>query len=204
MLVVGLTGNIASGKSTVSRMLASHGVRVIDSDVLAREAVAPGSPALAQIAARWGEVVLRAGGALDRAALRERVFSDATERTALDAIVHPEVARRRDGILRAARAAGERVVICDIPLLFEAGLTAEVDTIVLVDAPEPVRLARLVADRHLAPAIAAAMMAAQLPAGDKRSRADYIIDNAGSLADLEAHVSEVWREIARRAGAAAP
>ncbi len=200
MFVVGLTGNIGSGKSTVARALAGHGVRVIDADVLAREAVQPGSPALAQIVERWGRGVIAADGSLDRAALRARVFTDATERAALEQIVHPEVRRRRDALIAAAKTAGEHVVVCDIPLLFEAHLEHDVDLLVLVDAPEAVRLERLVRERRLPRAEATTMIAAQMPSEMKRARADYVIDNGGSREALAARVEEVWGAIAARAG----
>ncbi|MFI5246774.1 MAG: dephospho-CoA kinase, partial [Gemmatimonadales bacterium] len=139
MLVVGLTGNIGSGKSTVARMLEARGVPVIDADVLAREAVRPGSAALLAIVARWGPGMLAADGSLDRAAVRRLVFANADERRALDAIVHPHVKNERDALLAAARARGDRVVVCDVPLLFEAGLESEFDVILLVDAPRAAR-----------------------------------------------------------------
>src|SRR5579872_6088024 len=160
MLVVGLTGNIGSGKSTVARALEARGVPLIDADVLAREAVAPGSPALAAIIARFGEGVLAAGGALDRAALRAVVFANVAERAALDAIVHPAVKARRDVLLAAHRERGARVVVCDIPLLFETGLDRDVDVIILVDAPREVRLARIERDRKLSRDEALAMIGA--------------------------------------------
>jgi dephospho-CoA kinase len=200
MLVVGLTGNIGSGKSSVARALAARGVRVIDADVLAREAVGRGSPALARIVARWGRDVIGEDGAVDRAALRARVFSHREELEALNAIVHPEVLRRRDELLSAARSAGEPVVVCDIPLLFEARLTGDVDVVLLVDAPLEVRLERLVRDRKLDRAEATAMIAAQMPAELKRAGADYVIDNAGSPDALASRVEEVWGQIAARAG----
>src|SRR5690349_8590127 len=118
MLLVGLTGNIASGKSTVSRLLAAHGATIVDADLLAREAVRVGTPAYERIVARWGRDVLSPDGVLDRGALRTRVFHDPTELEALNAIVHPEVARLRDEALDAARARGDQIVVCDIPLLF--------------------------------------------------------------------------------------
>lgn len=188
MLVVGLTGNIAAGKSAVAARLASHGVPIVDADRLARDAVAPGSPALGRIVARWGTGILDADGALDRAALRRIVFADATERRALDAIVHPEVARLREAAVAALRDHGERLVVCDIPLLFEAGLEGSVDRIVLVDAPVAVRRERLVQDRGLSAAEADAMIAAQQPSASKRARAHAVIDNTGSRAELEAAV----------------
>lgn len=200
MLVVGLTGNIASGKSSVARMLAARGARIIDADVLAREAVGPGSPALARIVERWGRGVVGPDGALDRAALRALVFDDRSELDALNAIVHPEVQRRRDALLGAARDAGERIVVCDIPLLYEAGLEGDMDVVVLVDAPPDLRLERLMRDRRLNRAEAMAMIAAQMPSELKRERADYVIDNGGSLDAAEARVNEVWSVISARAG----
>jgi len=197
MLVVGLTGNIGSGKSTVARMLAERGVTVIDADVLARDAVAAGSPALAAIVARWGAGMLAADGSLDRAALRRVVFASTAERLALDVIVHPEIKARRDKQVAAARARGERVIVCDIPLLFEAGLEAEVDVVLLIDAPRDVRLERLVRDRGLSRAEALAMIDAQLPSGEKRARSAYVIDNDGTRDALRTRADETWRSIDR-------
>jgi dephospho-CoA kinase len=197
MLVVGLTGNIGSGKSTVARLLGVRGIPVIDSDLLAREVTAPESAALAAIVARWGPGVRTAEGALDRAALRRIVFANADERAALDAIVHPAVENRRSALLAEARARGDRVQVCDIPLLFEAKLTGRVDVIVLVDAPPELRLARLVRDRGLGSDEARAMIAAQLPAADKRKRSDYVIDNDGTLDVLRARLDETWRALER-------
>lgn len=199
MLVIGLTGNIAAGKSSVARHFAAWGATLVDADLLAREAVAPRTPALRAIIARWGGGVLAADGSLDRAALRRIAFGDPTERAALDAIVHPEVARLRADAVTAAAARGDRLVVCDIPLLFEAGLTGTVDAVVLVDAPRDQRLARLLRDRQLAPDEAAAMMDAQWPSERKRSRADWVIDNDGTLADLEARSRVVFEALAARA-----
>ena len=199
MFIVGLTGNIASGKSSVARLFAAWGAPVIDADVLAREAVAPGSEGLRAIVARWGGGVLAADGSLDRAALRRIVFADPNERAALDAIVHPEVGRRRSGAIAAARARGERLVVCDIPLLFEAHLAGIVDGIVLVDAPREERLERLIRDRQLTAAEASAMMDAQWPAEPKRTKADWVIDNDGSPADLETRARAVLEALRARA-----
>jgi len=195
MRIVGLTGNIAAGKSAVAARLAAHGVPVVDADRLAREAVAPGSPALAAIVARWGPSVRLPDGTLDRGALRRIVFADPTERRALDAIVHPEVARLRDAALAAHRAHGERLVVCDIPLLFEAGLEDTVDHIVLVDAPAVLRRARLLRDRGLAPEDADAMIAAQRPSAEKRGRSQDIIDNTGTRAELDAAVDALHERL---------
>jgi dephospho-CoA kinase len=203
MLTVGLTGNIAAGKSAVASRLAELGALVVDADILAREAVEKGRPALDAIRARWGNGVLRADGSLDRAALRRIVFSDPAERAALDAIVHPAVARLRNAAVETARRRGEAIVVCDIPLLFEAGLERTVDRVVLVDAPVALRRARLVGDRKLAPDEADAMIAAQLPADAKRARADYVIDNDGTPEELEAHADALWEWIQAEAARAA-
>jgi dephospho-CoA kinase len=202
MRIVGLTGNIASGKSAVAARLADHGALVVDADVLAREAVEPGRPALAAIVGRWGPKVLRRDGALDRAALRRLVFADPAERAALDAIVHPAVGRLRNAAVETARRRGEPLVICDIPLLFEAGLDRTVDIIVLVDAPVATRRARLIRDRALDPADADAMIAAQWPAERKRARADHIIENDGTLEDLDAKVDALWATLSAAAASA--
>lgn len=196
MHVVALTGNIASGKSTVVAALVARGAHVIDADVLAREVVAPGTSAHAAIVAHFGPTILAPDGTLDRAALRARVFAAPAERRALEQIVHPAVeAARQDALARAA-ARGERLVICDIPLLFEAGLADRFERIIVVDAPVEVRRDRLVRDRGLAPAQADAIMAAQAPAAPKRARADWVIDNDGDRAQLAARVEALWRELA--------
>ena len=197
MLVVGLTGNIASGKSTVSRLLSARGATIVDSDALARRAVERGTRGLERIAAQWGQRVLTADGDLDRAALRAIVFEHAGERERLNEIVHPEVERMRDQLLREARERGDRVVVCDIPLLFERGLSDRFDRIVLVDAPRALRLERLVRDRGLSETDAAAMIDAQMPSEAKRPSADIIIDNAGTLAELEARVADAWEALLR-------
>jgi dephospho-CoA kinase len=202
MLVIGLTGNIAAGKSTVARLFADWGATVVDADVLAREAVAPGTPALRAIAERWGPGVLAPDGSLSRPALRRLVFGDAAARATLDALVHPEVARRRAAAVEAARARGDRLVVCDIPLLFEAGLTGTVDAIVLVDAPVEERRRRLVRDRGLTGAEADAMIGAQWPADRKRGAADWIIDNDGALESLTTRARAVFDALAARAASA--
>lgn len=203
MLKVGLTGNIAAGKSSVARVWRELGAWLIDADVLARQAVEPGTPGLQAIAREWGPGVLDAQGALDRAALRELVFRDAAARARLEAIVHPAVAARRDAEHARAEAAGAALVVADVPLLFEVGMERDFDVVVLVDAPEALRLQRLVRDRGLAPDEARRMLAAQMPAAEKRARADVVIDNAGSLAELEARAHAVWAELSRRAGGGA-
>ena len=199
MLLVGLTGNIASGKSSVARRFAELGATVIDADVLAREAVAAGTPAYRAIVDRWGEDVIAADGSLDRASLRQRVFAESDELDALNAIVHPEVARLRDQMIAEARARGDAIVVSDIPLLFERKLVDEFDRIVLVDAPRPMRLERLMRDRALDETEAMNMIAAQMPAELKRARADYIIDNVGTLEELKRRTDAVWEMLDRDA-----
>ena len=199
MLLVGLTGNIASGKSEVARQLAEAGATVIDADLLAREAVAPGQPALTRIAERFGAHLVLGDGTLDRAALRARVFADPAELEELNAILHPDIAIRRDRLVAAARARGDRVVVCDIPLLFERNLTGDYDLVVLVDAPRDIRLDRLTRDRGLAAEEAMRMIAAQMPADLKRARADLVIDNALTREALAASVRALWHELSRRA-----
>lgn len=204
MLLVGLTGNIASGKSEVARQLAELGATVIDADLLAREAVAPGQDALARIAVRFGPRVLNPDGTLDRPALRQRVFADPRELDALNAILHPDIGLRRDRLVAAARARGDRIVVCDIPLLFERNLLADYDLVVLVDAPRDMRLDRLVRDRALAEAEAMQMIAAQMPAELKRARADLVIDNAGTREALADAVRGLWGTLVRRAARRVP
>ncbi|HEY0997601.1 MAG TPA: dephospho-CoA kinase [Gemmatimonadaceae bacterium] len=192
MLLVGLTGNIASGKSTVARLFAEYGATIIDADLLARDAVEPGTEALRKIRERWGYDILTPDGSLDRAALRHEVFSDPEELEALNAIVHPEVERLRREAIEAARARGDRIVVCDIPLLLEKGLAGHFDRLVLVDAPRAMRLDRLVHERRLPTDEAMAMIAAQMPAELKRARADIVIDNDGTLEALAARATEAW------------
>jgi dephospho-CoA kinase len=195
MRYIGLTGNIASGKSAVATMMAARGATLIDADVLAREAVAPGTPALGAIVARWGKRVLCPDGTLDRAELRHIVFGDRTQLDALNAIVHPEISALRDQRMAEAVARGDAVVVYVVPLLFERNLTEEFDRIVLVDAPRPVRLERLTRTRDLDSVEAMNMIASQMPAELKRARADVMIENTGTLADLERRVDEVWEQL---------
>ena len=195
MLLIGLTGNIASGKSTVAQMLAERGATIIDADELARDAVAVGSDGHRKIVERWGDDILKADGGLDRVALRQIVFQEPTELEALNSIVHPEVSRLRDDLVNEARERGDETVVCDIPLLFERNLVGDFDRIVLVDAPRPLRLERLTRERALGHTEAMNMIAAQMPAELKRARADYIIENEGSLEALEKRVDEVWRAL---------
>lgn len=180
-------------------MLAERGATIIDADELAREAVRPETQALRDIAKRWGPEVVKQDGSLDREALRRIVFADQNELDALNRIVHPGVTRLRDREVALARERGDPIVVCVIPLLFERNLVDEFDAIVLVDAPRPVRLERLVTTRGLEETEAMNMIAAQMPAELKQARADYCIENNGSLDDLERDVDALWSSLQRNA-----
>jgi len=199
MLSVALTGNIAAGKSSVSELFRAWGATVIDADALVREVQAPGQPALRSIQQRFGREVIGADGTLDRAALRAKVLADPAALADLNRIVHPEVHRRRLALLEEARARGDRIVVSDIPLLFEVDDPSAFDAVVLVDAPEPVRRERLRTSRGLSPADSDRMMLAQLPSDAKRGRSDYVIDNTGDLPALERAAAAVWAALLKRA-----
>jgi len=201
---VGLTGNIAAGKSTVADLWRRRGAAVVDADELARQAVAPGSEGLRRVVEAFGREVLDAGGELDRASLARRVFADADARARLEAIVHPEVARLRPAAERAALAGarpGHAIVVHDIPLLFEVGLEDEFDLVAHVHAPSDARRARLVGGRGMAPDEAAARIAAQMPSEEKVPLADVVIDNSGDLDALGGAADAAWERILEAARA---
>jgi dephospho-CoA kinase len=195
MLHIGLTGNIASGKSTVAELFRRWGATIIDADVLAREAQRAGTPVFAAIVERFGPGVVRRDGELDRAALRARVMGRSAELAALNAIVHPAVRQAAAALIDDARRAGARLVVSDIPLLFEADDPDRFDAVVLVDAPPAVRRERLMRNRALSAEEADGMMAAQMPAADKRPRSTYVIDNVEDLAALERSARRVWQQL---------
>src|SRR5213596_4256894 len=199
MLNVGLTGNIASGKSTVVELFKKWGATVIDADSLAREAQAPGSAVLAAIARRFGTDVLAQGGTLDRAALRGEVMGDDKARAALNAIVHPAVQQRRLELQRAAAERGDAIVINDIPLLFEVLDPAQFDVVVLIDAPVALRRTRLRALRGLGNEEADRMIAAQMPAERKRPKSQHVINNTGTVAELAEQAQKVFANLRKRA-----
>jgi len=202
MLNIALTGNIASGKSTVVDLFKKWGATVIDADVLAREAQAPGGAVLAAIARRFGADVLASDGSLDRAGLRAKVMGDDTALSALNALVHPAVQQRRLELQRIARERGDAILVNDIPLLFEVLDPAQFDAVVLVDAPVPVRRTRLRALRGLSNEDADRMIAAQMPAERKRGQSQYIIENEGTVAALEKQAKVVFAELRTRAARA--
>ncbi|PAU49008.1 dephospho-CoA kinase, partial [Streptomyces albireticuli] len=190
MLSVGLTGGIGAGKSEVSRLLASYGAVVVDSDKIAREVVEPGTPGLAAVVAEFGPGVLTPEGALDRPALGAIVFADPGRLAALNAIVHPLV-RERSAQLEAA-AGPDAVLVHDVPLLAENGLAPLYDLVIVIDASTETRLDRLVGLRGMTPDEARARMAAQATREARLAIADVVIENDGSRGELEARVREVW------------
>lgn len=200
MLLVGLTGGIGSGKSTVARLLAARGAVILDADALARDALAKGTDGFDQVVALFGPEVVAPSGDLDRAAVAARVFADDRRRAELEAIVHPEV-RRQIAEHVAREATGDRVVVIDSPLLVETGAHQGLPLVVVVAASEPTRIARLVA-RGMDEADARARLAAQIPERERAAAADVLLDNEGSEADLEAQVDALWRDLASRAAPA--
>jgi dephospho-CoA kinase len=197
MLLVGLTGGIGSGKSTVARMLEERGAVVFDADVLAREAVEPGTPGHDAVVERFGPNVLLPGGALDRDALASIVFADPAARRDLEAIVHPEVRRLfAEGCERYEGT--DTVVVFSAPLLVETGMHTAFDVLVVVSASVQEQMRRLLRDRGMSEAAIRTRIDAQLPLEEKAAVADVIVDNEGSPAELEAQVDRVWTELRRR------
>ena len=195
MRVIGLTGGIASGKTTVSATLRELGATVLDADAVARAVVEPGQPALAEIVAVWGPEVLGADGRLDRKKLAARVFASPAERARLNAITHPRVGAETARQLAALAAAGTEVVIYDVPLLVESKLHLGMNGVIVVAVPEAVQLARLMARDGLTEAEARLRLSAQLPLADKLAVADWVIDNSGSFEDTRRRTFEVWQDI---------
>lgn len=201
-MIVALTGNIAAGKSSVVALFRQWGAGIVDADAVVRDLQRPGTEVFQQIVKRFGTAVLTPAGELDRPALRRLILEDTRARSDLNAIVHPAVRAQRDALVAAARAAGARIIVADIPLLFEAADPAEFDAVVLVDAPEAVRLHRLVTMRGLPREDAERLIAAQLPSDTKRPRSQFVIDNDGDRAQLERRARDVWLALEARAAAA--
>jgi dephospho-CoA kinase len=193
VLRIGLTGGIGAGKSSVARRLAAHGAVVVDADAIAREVVAPGTPGLAAVLAEFGDTVRGADGGLDRPALAKIVFADKDALARLNAIVHPLVGARRAEIVAAAPA--DAVVVDDVPLLVETDAAGAFDLVLVVAAPEPVRIERLGRDRGMSTAEARSRIAAQATDEQRAAAADVVIDNDGTEADLTAEVDRVWRDL---------
>jgi dephospho-CoA kinase len=192
MLFVGLTGGIGSGKSSVAARLAELGAVVIDSDRLAREVVEPGTDGYDAVVERFGDKVLSPGGAIDRAALAAEIFGDAAARKDLEAIIHPRVRARTAEIAQSAPPGS--VVVNDVPLLIEAGLSSAYNMVIVVLASEDTRIARLTTGRGMAESEARARIAAQATDEQRRAAADVVIVNDGTLDELRAEVDRVWRE----------
>lgn len=200
MLRVGLTGGIGSGKSTVSELLAAHGAVVIDYDVLAREAVEPGSPGIEAIAERFGPEVIAPDGTLDRPALAAIVFNDPAALSDLNAITHPAIWRLASE--REAAAGPDAIVVHDNPLLVEMGAAERCDVVVVVDVPEDVQVARLVSSRGMSESEARARIAAQASRQQRTGAADLVIDNTGPMDELALIVGGTWDELVSRAASA--
>jgi len=204
MLRTGLTGGIGSGKSEVSRRLAAHGAVVIDADVAARAVVAPGTPGLTRVVEAFGADIVGPDGALDRDRLGAIVFRDPASRTTLNAIVHPLVGQWMRAAERAAvdAAGGDLIIVHDVPLLAENRRAGDFDLVIVVDVPPELQLERLVGQRGMSPDQARARMAAQASRPQRLAVADLVIDNSGSLADLDHRVAEVWADLQRRVATA--
>ena len=200
MLLVGLTGGIGTGKSTAARMLERRGAVVFDADVLARQAVAPGTPGFDQVVERFGPNVLAPGGGLDREALASIVFSDPAARRDLEGIVHPEVRRMFAEGCEEYRDS-DRVVVFSAPLLVETGMHTAFDLLIVVSAPVATQIERLMRDRGMGERDVQARIAAQLPLEAKAEVADILVDNEGTLEDLERRVERVWRDLDAQARA---
>jgi dephospho-CoA kinase len=197
MRLIGVTGGIATGKSTVDRMLAAHGAVVIDADELARDAVRPGEPALDEVIARFGRGVIRPDGSLDRARLGDIVFADPDAREDLERITHPRITELIGKRIAAALAGSAPLVAVDIPLLFENAREAMFEGVLLVYAPREVQIERLRERNGLDEVAALQRLAAQLPIDEKRDRATWVIDNSGNL-DATSQAVDRWWETAVR------
>ena len=198
MLLVGLTGGIGSGKSTVARMLEARGAVVFDADALARQAVEPGTPGQDAVVERFGANVLAPGGDLDREALASIVFADPAARRDLEAIVHPEV-RRLFAEGSEAYRDDDVVVVFSAPLLVETGMHTAFEVLVVVSTPEETQIERLLRDRAMREDAIRSRIAAQAPLEDKAAVADVIVDNEGTLEELEAQVDRLWNDLRIRA-----
>jgi dephospho-CoA kinase len=204
MLLVALTGGIASGKSTVARRLAEHGAVIVDADQVARQVVEPGEPALARIAEEFGPGVIGADGSLDRAALGAVVFSDPEGRLKLNAITHPAVAQRSHDLFAAAGAADPAaIVVYDVPLLVEAGRTDEFDFIVVVHAATETRIARMIEQRGMTREEALHRINSQATDTDRFAIADVVIDADGTLEETLIQSDALWENLRARVGGAA-
>ncbi|MEK9988811.1 MAG: dephospho-CoA kinase [Halieaceae bacterium] len=196
MLRVGITGGIGSGKTALTDWLAQQRITIVDADLAARTVVAPGQPALAEIAAAFGNGYLLSDGQLDRAALRKLVFADADKRRTLEAITHPRI---REELVRRLSAANSPYAVLSSPLLLESGQADLVDVSVVVDVPEAIQIARTMERDGNDQALVEGIMAAQLGRETRKSRADIVIDNSGTLADLHEKAAILHQTLLARA-----
>ncbi|MHB8573122.1 MAG: dephospho-CoA kinase [Candidatus Dormibacteria bacterium] len=194
MRILGLTGGMGSGKSTVGRMLAALGAELVDTDQLAREAVLPGTPALAALVAEFGREVLLPDGSLDRRRLAEVAFRDPTHTERLNAITHPEVRRLFRERMSVLAAAGAEVVVVEVPLLYEVGFDQLVESVIVVTTDDTTQAARLAA-AGFSLEDARRRIAAQMPLSEKVARAGHVIDNSGDLTATESQVRELWERL---------
>jgi len=199
MLLVGLTGGIGAGKSTVAAMLEARGAVVFDADRFARDAIDPGTPGYLQVVEAFGPGILTEEGDVDRQALGAMVFDDPEARRRLEAIVHPEVARRLAEALDPYRQT-DRIVVYSVPLLVEAGLATAFDVVVVVEAAEDVRVARLASARAMTEVAARARIRVQASEDERKGAANLIVENDGTLEELEGNVARLWDALQARAG----
>ena len=195
MKIIGLTGGIACGKSTVSAELRKRGAAIIDADALAHELSQPHRPIYNAYVERFGSEIVAADGTLDRAAIARRVFADPAVRAEVDAIAHPLIRMAAEERLRAARDENKRAAVLDVPLLFEAGWDALADETWVVALPREEQLARLLArDKAMDAGEARARIAAQMPLAEKCARADVVIDNSGTVEEIREYIGKLWKE----------
>ena len=199
MIIAGLTGGIASGKSTVSGFLSEAGARIIDADKIAREVVKPGTPAHGEIVTFFGRSILLANGEIDRKRLGNMIFNDSTKKAHLNAIVHPRVYRRTEEMIaEIATQTPDAVVILDIPLLLEAGKQRNLSEVIVVYVPKRIQLQRLMARDKIDVNAALARIHSQMPIEEKRHLATIVIDNSGSLADTRSQALNVFKHLYRQ------
>lgn len=205
MIIAGLTGGIATGKSTVSGFFAEAGARIIDADKIAREVVKKGMPAYEEIISFFGPAILLADGDIDRERLGDIIFNDPEQKSRLDAIVHPHVfACSSKKISQVASQFPEAVVILDIPLLFEAGMRSDLAEVIVVYVPEPIQLMRLLERDGIEEKAAMARIRSQMPIEEKRKRATVVIDNSGSLSASRRQAQAVFDRLKQQAKARHP
>jgi len=196
---IGLTGGIATGKSTVAASLVRRGARLVDADQIAREVVLPGSPTLAEVALRFGQDILQEDGTLDRKKLGSIVFADSARRKELESILHPAIrAIMRERMHQYETETPERLVVVDIPLLYESGLEHMVSEVMVVYVPRELQLKRLMERDKLNSEQAEIRLNAQMDIESKKMRADHVIDNSGTLEQTEQQLDRFWREKAKR------